>query len=161
MATRRSAKSKPKKAVKKAARKPVKRASAAKPAATASPGSAIRFGVITHTEIASENPEATKTWLASALGWKFGPPAPTPTGPYHMWRFEKFGTGGGIRTNNPPEPPGSVPYVEVKDIRATYQKALSAGATAMVEPTPLPDNMGAIAVVSAPGGVTIGFWSMK
>ncbi len=85
---------------------------------------------------------------------------PTPTGPYHMWRFAN-GTGGGIRSNNPPEVPGTIPYCEVADIKATFAQALKAGATEMFRPEPLPGGIGWIAIVSAPGGVAIGFWSLK
>ena len=120
----------------------------------------LRPGVITHTELASADPPATKAWCASVLGWQFGESVPTPTGPYHMWRFG-IGTGGGIRANNPPEVPGSIPYCEVASIQETYSKALSHGAAEMVPPMQLPSGMGWIAIVAAPGGVPIGFWAMK
>jgi predicted enzyme related to lactoylglutathione lyase len=94
------------------------------------------------------------------LGWKFGEPAPTPTGPYHMWRFDN-GTGGGIRANNPPEVPGSIPYCEVEDIQVSFSRALEAGAREMVGPMKLPGDMGWIAIVAAPGGGAIGFWAAR
>src|SRR5262245_42669118 len=71
----------------------------------------IRPGLITHTELASSDPPATRAWCEQVLGWKFGQSVPTPNGPYHMWRFDN-NTGGGIRANNPPEVPGSIPYCE-------------------------------------------------
>jgi predicted enzyme related to lactoylglutathione lyase len=77
-----------------------------------------------------------------------------------MWRFSND-TGGGIRANNPPEVPGSIPYCEVESIQDTYSKALAAGASEMLWPQQLPGGMGWIAIVAAPGGVAIGFWSMK
>ena len=120
----------------------------------------VRAGVITHTELASADPEATRAWCQKVLGWKFGMAMPTPTGPYHMWRFE-IGTGGGLRANNPPEPPGSIPYCEVADIRAAHARALGAGATELMPPEQIPGGMGWIAVVTAPGGVMIGFWGPK
>ena len=67
----------------------------------------------------------------------------------------------GIRANNPPEVPGTIPYCEVANIQATYSKALSAGATGMFPPDQLPGGMGWIAIVAAPGGVAIGFWAKK
>lgn len=146
----------------KPARKPAARKPAArKPAARQPAPPKMRHGVITHTELASADPGATKMWCEQVLGWKFVQTVPTPTGPYHMWRFDEFGTGGGIRVNNPPEVPGSVPYCEVRDIQATYSAALAAGATEMVPPMQLPSGMGSIAVVMAPGGVAMGFWSAK
>jgi uncharacterized protein len=119
-----------------------------------------RPGMITHTELASTDPPATRAWCERVLGWGFGESVPTPTGPYHMWRFENA-TGGGIRLNNPPEPPGSIPYCEVESIRDTFARALEAGAMEMVPPMALPSGMGWIAVVAAPGGVPIGFWAMR
>lgn len=168
MAKRKSVRSKTKVA-KKASRKASKKVAKKRPAARGSKRAAssrkpaapkVRAGVITHTELASADPSATRAWCAKVLGWKFGPSMPTPAGPYHMWRFES-GTGGGIRSNNPPEVPGSIPYAEVADIKATYAKALAAGATEMFAPDQLPGGMGWIAIVAAPGGVPIGFWGMK
>ena len=120
----------------------------------------VRPGLITHTELASADPSATRAWCENVLGWKFGQSMPTPAGPYHMWRFDN-GTGGGIRANNPPEVPGSIPYCEVAAIQATFAKALEAGASEMLSPQQLPGGMGWIAIVAAPGGVAVGFWSMK
>lgn len=117
-------------------------------------------GTITHTELASTDPAATRAWCERVLGWRFGESVATPTGPYHMWRFENR-TGGGIRANNPPEPPGSIPYSEVESIRDTFERALAAGAIEMLAPMALPSGMGWIAIVAAPGGVPIGFWSAR
>lgn len=157
MAKAKSAANKTKKAAKKKAApaKPAKRTAASKAAAPK-----MRHGLITHTELASADPPATKAWCQKALGWKFGPAVPTPTGPYHMWQFDN-GAGGGIRSTNPPEAPGSIPYCEVVDIRGTYARALAAGATSMMPPEQLPGGMGWIAIVAAPGGVAIGFWASE
>lgn len=134
----------------------------AAPRKPAAPGVAApsRIGVVTHTELASTDPAATRAWCETVLGWTFGEAMPTPAGPYHMWRFA-IGTGGGIRANNPPEAPGSIPYCEVEDIQATYAKALAAGATEMLWPQQLPAGMGWIAIVAAPGRVPIGFWASR
>ena len=48
---------------------------------------------------------------------------------------------------------------EVVDIRATFARALQAGATEMLAPQEIPGGMGWIAIVAVPGGVPIGFWS--
>ena len=166
MAKRKVAKKSAKKAAKKraTARRPKRAATARRPkrAATAQKAAApkVRPGTITHTELASENPSATRAWAQKVLGWKFGEAMPTPNGPYHMWRFDN-GTGGGIRANNPPEVPGSIPYCEVADIKQAFSRAIDAGATEMFAPDALPGGMGWIAIVRAPGGVTIGFWAMK
>lgn len=161
MAKKKAAKKSTKRTVRKVAgRKGVAKRKAAKRAPSKAAASWSRTGVITHTELASADPAATKQWLQRVLGWKFGPSMPTPGGPYHMWQFANR-TGGGIRANNPPETPGSIPYVEVANIKAAYAKALKAGAHEMLPPMAIPGNMGWIAVVAAPGGPAIGFWAMK
>lgn len=116
-----------------------------------------RPGFVGHTELASTDPEATRSWCETALGWEFGDPVETPNGDYHMWR-NIHRTGGGIRKNNPPEQPGTVPYVEVPDIQVAFDKCIAEGATALFGPDAVPDGS-RIAMVKAPGGVTIGLWA--
>jgi predicted enzyme related to lactoylglutathione lyase len=113
-------------------------------------------GFISHTELASTDPDATRTWAEEAFGWKFMT-MPTPNGPYHMWRFAE-NQGGGIRSNNPPESPGSIPYVEVADIKRSFDKAVKAGGTPMMPPEEIEGGMGWIAIVQAPGGPAVGLW---
>ncbi len=140
-------------AKKKVARRPARRA-AAKPRAPKPPS---RLNAVTHTELASADPAATQAWCEKVLGWAFES-MPMPEGEYRMWQTE-MGTGGGIRPHNPPETPGSIPYIEVADIRATFAAAIASGAMEMMSPMALAGGMGWIAIVAAPGGVTIGFWS--
>lgn len=154
VASRRSTARKPSRA-KRSPRRPRRAASRPRPRAPRA-----RLGVITHTELVSSDPPATRGWCETVLGWTFGEPMPTPTGPYHMWSFGT-GTGGGIRSNNPPEMPGSIPYCEVEDIQATFARALAAGGGEMLRPEALPGGMGWIAIVAAPGGVAFGFWAKK
>jgi predicted enzyme related to lactoylglutathione lyase len=73
---------------------------------------------------------------------------------YHLFAYSDKG-GGGIRRNNPPEVPGSIPYVHVDDIRAAFASAIGAGAEEMVPPTPVMEGV-TIAIVRVPGGVPIG-----
>jgi uncharacterized protein len=84
------------------------------------------YGWITHTELASSDPAATKAWCATVLGWTFKPSFPTPAGDYHLFAYSDKG-GGGIRSNKPPEVPGSIPYIHVADAHAAFEKALREG----------------------------------
>jgi len=120
----------------------------------------VRTGFISHTEFASRDPNATKAWCQTVLGWKFGDSMPTAAGPYHLWSFGN-NTGGGIRSNNPPEMPGTVPYCEVPDVKAAYARAVNAGAKGMLPPDEMPGGNRWIAIVEAPGGVPIGFFGPK
>jgi uncharacterized protein len=114
------------------------------------------YGWITHTELASSNPTATKAWCAKVLGWTFKPSMPIPGGgEYHLFAYSDQG-GGGIRATSPSETPGSTFTVHVADTRASFEKALREGAEAMVPPTPVMPGV-TIAVVRAPGGVPVGF----
>lgn len=117
-------------------------------------------GAIAHTELASADPAATKVWAQKALGWKFEAPMPMPGGEYYMWQAGKE-NGGGIRSNMPPETPGTLIYVEVANIRSAYETALKHGAKPMMPPKAIGKGMGSMAVVNAPGGVAIGLWSRK
>lgn len=114
------------------------------------------YGHITHTELASSDPDATKAWRQEALGWAFMPSVPMDGGEeYHLFAYSEQG-GGGIRRNQPPEVPGSIPYVHVEDCQAAYDRAVGAGAEAMVPPTFVMEGV-TTAIVRAPGGVPIGF----
>src|SRR5439155_16164462 len=114
------------------------------------------YGWITHTELASSDPAATKAWCAKVLGWTFKPSFPMPGGgEYHLFAYSDKG-GGGIRKINPSEPPGSSFSVHVADARAAFEKALREGAVAMLPPERVMEGV-TIAIVRAPGGVPVGF----
>jgi predicted enzyme related to lactoylglutathione lyase len=114
------------------------------------------YGWITHTELASADPAATKIWCAKVLGWTFRPSFPTAGGDdYHLFAYSDKG-GGGIRATKPSETPGSSFSVHVADTHAAFKKALREGAEVLVPPTRVMEGV-TIAVVRAPGGVPIGF----
>ncbi|MGH7677373.1 MAG: VOC family protein [Gemmatimonadaceae bacterium] len=112
------------------------------------------YGWITHTDLASNNPAATKAWCEKALGWTFTMTLPTPNGDIYMYAYSEKG-GGAVRRINPPEIPGSIPYVHVADAQAAYDKALREGAEEMMSPTRVMEGV-TVAIVRAPGGVPIG-----
>lgn len=112
-------------------------------------------GWITHTDLASLDPAATKAWCARVLGWTFRPSFPVPGGEIHLFAYSPQG-GGGIRPTSPPEQPGSIPYVHVADAAAAFALALQEGAEEMMPPTRVMEGV-TVAIVRAPGGVPIGF----
>lgn len=113
------------------------------------------YGWITHTDLASRDPAATKAWCAKVLGWTFKPSFPVPGGEIHLFAYSDTG-GGGIRPLSPPEVPGSIPYVHVEDAAAAFATALREGAEEMMPPTRVMEGV-TVAIVRAPGGVPIGF----
>lgn len=112
------------------------------------------YGWITHTELASSDPAATKAWCAKVLGWTFKPSFPMPGGEYHLFAYSDKG-GGGIRQVHGPEQPGSMPVVHVADAQASFDTAIREGAEAIAPPDRVMEGV-TIAVVRAPGGVPIG-----
>lgn len=113
------------------------------------------YGWITHTELASADPEATRDWCSEVLGWTFQPPFPTPAGDYQLFSYSDAG-GGGIRSTGDGELPGSTPTVHVENTQDAYEAALRAGAESVDPPTKIMDGV-CTALVRAPGGVLIGF----
>jgi uncharacterized protein len=113
------------------------------------------YGAITHTELSSTDPEATRDWCAEVLGWTFQPPFPSPAGDYHLFAYSESG-GGGIRHTAQGEAPGSTPTVHVEDTQTAYDAALAAGAESVNPPGTIMEGV-RIAMVRAPGGVLIGF----
>ena len=113
------------------------------------------YGWITHTDLASLDPAATRAWCAKVLGWTFRASLPIPGGEIHLFAYSAKG-GGGIRPVNPPEVPGSLPYVHVADAAAAFAKAITEGAQEMMPPARVMEGV-TIAIVRAPGGVPIGF----
>lgn len=129
-----------------------------KPSAKASPPKHVPtrglYGHITHTDLSSTDPGATREWCSKVFGWKFMPSFPTPNGAYHLFAYSETG-GGGIRETTPPEVPGSIPFVHVADAQAAFDSALRAGAEAVQIPTRVMEGV-TTAIVRAPGGVIIG-----
>jgi uncharacterized protein len=113
------------------------------------------YGWITHTELASANPLATKAWCEKVLGWTFTMSLPTPDGSgYHLFAYSDKG-GGGIRATKSSEPPGSAFTVHVANTREAFETALREGAEEITPPTRVMEGV-TIAVVRAPGGVPVG-----
>jgi hypothetical protein len=135
-------------------RKPTTRkASASPPRHKPTPG---LYGWITHTELASNNPIATRNWCAKVLGWTFMQPFPAHEGgEYHLFTYSEKG-GGGIRMTKPAETPGSSFTVHVADAGEAYDKAVREGAEPITPPMRIMEGV-TIAVVRAPGGVPVGF----
>jgi len=136
--------------VKKAARKSAARSS--KPRHVPTRG---LYGWITHTDLASNDPPATKAWCQNVLGWMFTMSLPIPGGEVHLFAYSDKG-GGAVRPCSGPEVPGSIPYVHVADAAAAFAQAVREGAEEMMPPTRVMEGV-TVAIVRAPGGVPIGF----
>lgn len=130
---------------------PADRPDSPTPSHTPTPG---LYGWITHTDLSSRDPVATREWAANVFGWKFMPPMPMGTGEYHLFAYAEQG-GGGIRRTEPSETPSALPYVHVADAHEAFERAVKAGAEPVQPPERIMEGV-TIAIVRAPGGVTIG-----
>lgn len=117
-------------------------------------------GWITHTEFASSDPEALKTWCKNVLGWKIKPAVPMPDGGKYILFHFGGKAGGGIRPTTPGETENTIPYVQVTNVHKTFEKAISGGATQMMGPERIMPDL-VIAIVRAPGGIVMGFAGPK
>lgn len=113
------------------------------------------YGWITHTELASKNPTATREWCKKVLGWTFMQSMPMPGGEYHLFAYSEKG-GGGIRATTPVESPHSSFTVHVANCQESFDKAMREGAEPMMPPTRVMEGE-TIATVREPGGVPVGF----
>jgi predicted enzyme related to lactoylglutathione lyase len=75
-------------------------------------------------------------------------------GDYHLFAYSDKG-GGGIAAAAPGDAPSSTPFVHVEDTAMAFDKALRAGAEAVVAPHRVMEGV-TLAIVRAPGGVVIG-----
>src|SRR5687767_9093607 len=91
------------------------------------------YGHITHTDLRSDDPEATIAWCQRVFGWTFRPPFPSPAGDYHLFAYSDQG-GGGVRRTSAGETSGATPFVHVEDCHTAYAEALAAGAEGLAEP---------------------------
>lgn len=113
------------------------------------------YSWITHTDFASRDPQATRDWCISVLGWSFRPPMPMRDGDYHLFAYSDMG-GGGIRGLSGNDQPGSMPFVHVENCQASFDSAIRNGAQAVQPPNTIMPGV-TLAIVLAPGGVPIGF----
>lgn len=111
-------------------------------------------GWVTHTDLASSDPVATKESCTRVLGWRLMRPFPMGAGECHLFAYAEKG-GGGIRDVEQGEAPHSVPHVHVAHAREAFRRAIEAGAVEVSPPKRVMDGV-TVAIVRAPGGVAIG-----
>jgi uncharacterized protein len=107
------------------------------------------------TEMASEDPAATRRFLEQVFRWKFQSRA-MPQGVYLA--FEAPGGGrGGIRPTQPTESPSSLSYVRVSDLGDAQRKVEKAGGSVVLPRMDVP-GMGSFFWFKIPGGPILACW---
>ena len=115
---------------------------------------------VIHTELITDNPKATADFVGKMFGWNVQK-WDNPKAEYYMWNYpgEKMG-GGGIGQSEKQGPHVDI-YVDVEDVNATLDKALSLGATEITGETEIGGGMGYFAVIQVPGGCRLGLWAKE
>jgi predicted enzyme related to lactoylglutathione lyase len=105
---------------------------------------------VTHFEINGRDGKRLREFYGALFGWKIDASNPMQ---YGLVSPDQAGIGGGISHQSPA--PMVTVYVEVADLAAALQKAVSLGGKAMLEPTQVPGGP-EIAMFGDPEGNAIG-----
>lgn len=111
-----------------------------------------------HLELTTDDLKGAQTFYTKVFGWKLNE---MPGMSYTMIDVGGSGVGGGMQGKPMPDAPtGWMPYVQVESVKASVDKALKAGASAIL-PYQQIGEMGAIGIFSDPTGCSIGVWEAK
>ncbi len=112
-----------------------------------------------HVEYASKDPVATRKFLEKVLGFHFQ--VVEEMGGYGMRSDEVArGSGTGVRALMQGEHPSTVAYLTVKNLDESLKAAENEGARVVSPKSEVP-GFGWMAVVHAPGDVTVGLYQTK
>ncbi|HEV2316147.1 MAG TPA: VOC family protein [Thermoplasmata archaeon] len=118
------------------------------------PGASPAEGGVAFTELASDDPHATRRFLEKVFGWKFRS-VTMPAGEYLS--YETPDGRGGIRPLRAPETPSSLSYVRVRDLAEAQRRVETAGATVVLPRVDVP-GMGSFFWFRVPGGPMLACW---
>jgi predicted enzyme related to lactoylglutathione lyase len=119
-----------------------------------------QHGAFHWNELMTHDVETVKAFYASTVGWTFeGMSMPTGKGTYWMAKVGDQPVAGIFPMSGPEfegVPDYWMPYLAVDDVDARIKKAVTEGATMMMEPFDIP-GVGRIAIMRQPGGAMIGW----
>jgi len=108
---------------------------------------------VVHWEISSRNAKPLQDFYSNLFGWLINADNPMQYGMVDTGL--KIGINGGIFQGNEKQPPGVVIYVQVEDIQAYMDKAVSLGGKVILPVTEIP-NMVTYALIADIEGNMIG-----
>jgi predicted enzyme related to lactoylglutathione lyase len=109
--------------------------------------------MIAHTELASTDPLATKSFLEQVFGWSFQRPQ-TEIIPYKT----PGGAEGSIRKTRTGELPLAMNYILVDNLEVAEKKVVSFGGELVLPRVDVP-NMGSFFWFKIPGGPVLACWA--
>lgn len=107
------------------------------------------------TEMASDDPAATRKFLQRVFHWKFRS-VRMPQGEYLSFEIPGGGRGG-IRPTQPTESPSSLSYIRVPDLDAALARITGAQGTVVLPRVDVP-GMGSFFWFKIPGGPILACW---
>ena len=111
-----------------------------------------------HMELSTSDPDAAKRFYRDLFGWKLTDQQMADGSVYTMLDTRSGPPGGGImRTMMPEQPTAWMGYVGVKSAKKAMEKALSLGATPIVEYKEIP-GYGAFGIFVDPTGAILAVW---
>jgi predicted enzyme related to lactoylglutathione lyase len=112
-----------------------------------------------HVELNTTDLNRAKEFYGQLFAWQLED-MPFAGGVYTMIKVGT-GTGGGMMTHPVPGAPSSwLAYVEVDDLKASTEKAVSLGATLLRDVTEVP-GAGSFSIITDPTGATLAMWKPK
>ena len=117
----------------------------------------MRNNRVVHFEIPANQPEALTKFYSEVFGWKFQK-ASLPGPEYWLCETGSDGPGinGAVMKRQDPRQPW-MNYVDVANIDAILEQAISLGAKIALPKTPVP-GVGALAAIIDPEGNICGLW---
>jgi predicted enzyme related to lactoylglutathione lyase len=111
-----------------------------------------------HLELSTDDPTRASQFYKDLFGWKLKDMPMGDGNTYTMFSTPQKGPGGGISRKQMAEQPTAwLPYVGVKSVKDSMEKAKSLGATPVVEYQPVP-GFGAMGIFVDPTGATFAVW---
>jgi predicted enzyme related to lactoylglutathione lyase len=112
-------------------------------------------GAFAHVELISKDPARSLTFYETVFGWKFD-----DAGDGYLFTSPPSLPTGALRPPQKGEAPGTLSYIEVKDVSKTIASAEAAGARVLVPKTEIP-NMGHFAVLLTPREIPQGIFQTR
>ena len=109
-------------------------------------------GAFAHVELISRDPAKSLLFYEKVFGWKFD-----DFGDGYMFTSPPSLPTGALRPPQEGETPGTLSYIEVRDVSHTLKSAETAGAKVLVPKTEIPE-MGHFAVLLIPGEILQGIY---
>ncbi|HEV2428930.1 MAG TPA: hypothetical protein VGV64_03665 [Thermoplasmata archaeon] len=107
------------------------------------------------TEMASDDPSATRRFLERVFRWSFRS-VQMPRGEYLSFEIPGGGRGG-IRSTESTESPSSLSYIRVTDLESARRKIVHEGGTVVLPRVDVP-GMGSFFWFKVPGGPVLACW---